>query len=110
MSLAGLMVYRVRILHQSTTDDKYGDAIDSFSPAEEVAAWVEQTDARESLEGGNRVVSDWLAILPVETNVDAQDRIEYDGDTFEIVGKPMVAAAPASGDRHIEVRMRLVTG
>lgn len=109
MSLDTLLVYDVTILQRGAAEDKYGDPVDTFTTGATVRGWVEMTNAQEVLVRGDRRISDWLAILPAGTEVDALDRLQHDGKTFEIVSV-MEAAAPATAKRHVEARMRLVEG
>lgn len=111
MSLAGLMTYTVTILRRSTsTQDEYGDPVSTYTTAGTTPAWIEQTGTREQLIGENRVLSDWLLILPVGTVLAPYDRILHDGKTFEVVGEPALAASPNAASRHVEAPLRIVEG
>ena len=111
MSLAGLMTYTVTLQrYLAVGEDEYGDPVATFTSIGSSSAWIEQTESREELVGRDRVLADWLLILPVGTTLRAYDRVIHDGMTFEVVGTPGLVGAPDPSKRHLEARLRLVEG
>jgi head-tail adaptor len=104
-SILGLFCHEVRIVRPGTTEDRYGnDAKDwSSSPRRRtVRARVAQRSRSEVGDGREARVTGWVCYLPAGTQVTALDRIEWDGQTFEIKGVPNRAF-----DRHQEHHLEL---
>lgn len=108
MSLAGLMVYEITLQRRSADEDY--DTAAAYGTTTTLNGWMDQTASREVLVGGDRVITDALCILPVGTEVGAHDQIVYDGKTYDVVGDLMVAAAPESSKRHVELDLKHVSG
>lgn len=72
-------------------------------------ARLEQTGTSERTVDRNTVVSTFRLFLPPEAVVDALDRVEVDGESYEVVGEPNRLTTPR-GLHHLELELRLVRG
>jgi SPP1 family predicted phage head-tail adaptor len=106
-----MMTYEVRVLKRvAGAEDRYGVETVSWTTGSTINAWVQQDPrGREYLQGRETIMADWLILLPVDTDVDAYDRISYDGMTLEVISKPPPAPTPR-GDNHLELHARLLEG
>lgn len=76
------------ISRPTTASDGMGGVTATFAAAGTVACRMEpsQTDATESESGGRSVMaSPWVLHVPHDTDLNATDRIVYDGGTYEVV-------------------------
>lgn len=87
--------------------DRYNNPARGTPTETTYPARVEQTSAQEITEGRSTLISDWVAYLPHDADVEGHDELVYDGATFEVVGMPNVQKTPR-GPHHTEVRLRLV--
>lgn len=112
MSLQSLCTDDVTIVSPVFVTDQYGDTIKDWSTATRVLTkgWMAH-GATNELEGNRETdISIWrLYIANPSITIKAQDRVEFDGYTFEVQGKPIKAKKPSS-IHHIEAILRLVEG
>src|SRR5881392_4176483 len=116
MSFASLLVDDVTVVRPGTTTDRYGNSSKDWTAAtsEPVKAWISQRNTTEdpgtSGTGGREgQLSDWVVYFDPDVIVTAGDRVMWEGDTFEVVGKPLPGKTPR-GPHHTEATVRLVTG
>lgn len=112
MSFSSLLVQSVTILRAGVIVDRYGSSIPDWDNPSEASsrAWIAHRESTEDNdEGRNGRSSDWVAFLPPDATVDALDRVQWNGYTFEVVGLPKPAWSPR-GLHHYEVDLRLVQG
>jgi hypothetical protein len=90
--------------------DEYNTPDESALSRRQYDGWLTQTTATE-LRGDRQteVIQDVL-FLPGDAVVEATDRIEVDGKTYEIIAEPLRARRPQEPDEihHIEVRLRRI--
>jgi head-tail adaptor len=116
MSFASLLVDDVTLVRPATTVDRYGNTVKDWTNATstDVKAWISQRNATEdpgtSGTGGRQgELSDWVVYLHSDVTITAGDRIMWEGDTFEVIGKPLPGKTPR-GPHHLEATVRLTTG
>lgn len=111
MTISTLFCHQVRIVRAGSTTDRYQNTAKDWtsvrrrtSPARVVQrSRVEVGDGREAR------VTGWVCYLPAGTQVTALDRIEWDGNTYEIKGEPN-AAFDRHQEHHIELDLELAEG
>lgn len=92
------------------TPDRYGNDTPTYAePGLPLAAWLEQTQAREITVGADTAISDWLLGLPSNPDLAHRDRVLADGATYEVVGRPELQRQPGGSVHHVEARLRLIT-
>lgn len=94
MNATGLFNQDVTIVSRAlSTRDKYGDQ--EFSETSTtVRGYVEQRQRSE--QGADDAVerTEWLLMVPADTSIDADARVEVDGVQFEVVGPPWPVRNP----------------
>lgn len=92
-------------------NDVYGDARTTLV---NVPVWPHDgngTSSNERTDARDQVVSGYSVLLPAGTNVDAVDRVEWRGLSFEVSGLPGLYRSPFTGfDPGVVVSMVRVTG
>lgn len=111
MTLASLMVHDVIVVRPTIVVDRYGNETkDWANPTRTtVKGWIARRSEREVLERREAQVADWIVYLPVGTALDGGDRVEWNGNTFEVSGPPNEAWTPR-GPHHIEADLLSVQG
>ena len=116
MSFDTLLVDDVTVVRPGTTTDRYGNSQPDWATAtsEAVKAWISQRNRTEdpgtSGTGGRQgELSDWVVYFQPDVDITAGDRVVYDGDTFDVIGKPLPGKTPR-GPHHLECTVRLVAG
>lgn len=110
-----MLVRDVTILRPATITDRYGDSIpdpnSSHATTTEVLGWLSQTDATEPTGPGRALVTltTEILFLPSGTDIEAHDRVEIDGQLYDVDGEPRAAWSPR-GEHHIEANLRRVDG
>lgn len=109
----GLLPHTITVITAVTATDDYGNTVlDYGNDAErrEVKAYVRPAPASEDIADRNAVTAAWQ----VHTNdlgVGALDRVEYEGDVYEIDGQPLVwRTTPAGRTGHSKFLLRKVAG
>jgi hypothetical protein len=102
----------VTLVRPVTGVDRYGNTSLDYGTAATrtpIRAWVEQQTRDEVIEDGRApLIGSWLLITN-HGDVKGRDRIEWDGDLFEVAGPPAAVNTPA-GAHHIEATLRRVEG
>jgi hypothetical protein len=111
MSLTRLLNQSL-LLHKNSgaTKDEYGNtlATDYGSPTT-VLGYLEQTQSVENLNDRDTIVTGWKAWLPAGTNINAFDRIGFNGQLFEVDGAPWQVFNPrVASVSHIECNLTVV--
>lgn len=88
------------------TDD-YGNVVPGAESRVEYPARLEETGSTEVTLDRDTVTSDWRVFLPPEAAISAYDRVEVDGEMYEVVGRPARLRTPR-GVHHVEARLRAV--
>jgi hypothetical protein len=111
VTFSTLLVHDVTIVTPGTTTNGYGDTVKDWDAATETTAkgWVSQRSASEDLDHRNAEVSTWVLFVDPDVAVTADDRVEWEGLTFEVDG-PVLPAHTPRGRHHLEVPLRLVDG
>lgn len=113
MSLTKLMVHDITLVRAGTTTSRYGDTTKDWASTTEtvVKGWVSQRDRSENLDGREAQDTGWVLYLPAGTDVTGLDRVEWEGDTFEVDGPKLPAWSPRSkAVHHLEISLRRVEG
>jgi head-tail adaptor len=113
-----LMTYAVTIVKQANAEDRYGGQTADWSPDKvsrvTVRGFLGQSitrgeGGREDLDDRDALITAYQLFLPLDADITGHDRVEVDGEAFEVVGPPLVRRTP-EGPHHIEVRLRGVSG
>lgn len=64
----------------------------------------------ETTQANDQVVTTYRVFLDGAPDVVATDRMEFDGETYEITGQPLKQPSPFGGINHTELIMTLVKG
>lgn len=112
MSLLSMMTDSVTIVKPAYITDEFGDTIKDWTTATRIntKGWMSHGSTTEINGGQETSITVWRVYLKDNANVNRFDRIEYDGDTFEIQGKPIKAKRPGSTTHHIECTLNLIEG
>lgn len=117
MSYDTLLADEAVVVHPATTVDRYQNTILDWTAATRttVKTRISQQSASElvSAGGGSQgrtgEESTWIMFVRADTAIDVDDHVEWEGDTFEVVGKPLPAKTPR-GLHHYEAQLRLIVG
>lgn len=106
-----LMPHTVTILRAATTTDRYGNEVRDWATATRTTsrAWLEQQKGSENTADRDQQRSTWLLILPLGVEISGSDRVEYEGDTFDVVGPPATYYS-VRGPHHIEAELTWIEG
>jgi head-tail adaptor len=110
MSLASLLSEQVIVIHPGVATDAYGNPVPSWASGAAsgmVPAAVQQSGGAEQTTDRDTPVSDWLLVVPADTDLSAYDRVLWQDLTFEVVGRPAPWSTPR-GPHHLEARLRLI--
>lgn len=112
MSLARLMNQPLTIQKVGgSAVDEYGNAIAGAlgSPIATVG-YLEQKQTVETLNDRDTIVSTWVAYLPANSGIAAFDRINFNGQSFEVSGDPWQVYNPRAGAvSHLQMDVTVVT-
>lgn len=100
MTFDGLLIHAVDIVTFSdSTADRYGDATET-EILTEARARIQARSSVELLEGRDTRISEYVALFPVGTIIDATSEVSYGAQRYRVVGPPKVAN-DAIGPHHI---------
>lgn len=92
-------------------EDRYHNQAVDWANADRTTftAHVQPVSSTENIDGRDQVTVDLKAWV---TTADwkATDRVEFEDDTYEIVGRPQVWPSPGGTTHHTELALRLVSG
>lgn len=88
-------------------EDRYGNEKPNLAAPDDMAIpnlvlW--QTDGSETTQDRDTQIADWLARVPVGTDITGRDLLIVAGTTYEVVGPP------ANVGTHLRLRLRHVDG
>lgn len=107
MTLLGMLTQTATVVSfPMSAVDEYGNPVAGPEVRTDYPARLEQTESTEVTRGRDTVISDWRLFLPADALVDAYDRVEIEGSTFEVAGRPAVEWAPR-GPHHTVARLRI---
>lgn len=107
MTLATLLTQTVTVTTRSTSGtDDYGNPVDTWGTPVQYRARVEPEASSETSGDANVSSEEWRLVLPADAVIGPSSRVEYDGATFEVIGKPFHHPTPR-GVSHIEARLAL---
>lgn len=112
MSFTAMLVRTVEILHPTATTDDRGDTIESWPESgTESAAWVSPPlTAEEAHQLGRDVTTTTRRVrLPAGTQLDARDRVRFEGRLWQVDGAPTQAWTPR-GEHHVHAEIVEVRG
>ncbi|MEV5911066.1 hypothetical protein AB0M00_19460 [Streptomyces chartreusis] len=112
-----LLPHLVDVEHPGRKVDRYENESDDWSTSThaDVNAWLQQNTSAEDTDQRDAQIGEWLMMCnpwSVEGNpltVYGNDRVHWQGLTFEVVGPPGPAYEP-DGLHHYEIRLRSVEG
>lgn len=111
MSLARLMNQPLTIQKVGgTAVDEYGNAIAGAlgSPIPAVG-YLAQRQTVETLNDRDTIVSTWEAFMPAGSNIGAFDRINFNGQSFEVSGEPWQVYNPRTQTvSHLQMSLTVV--
>lgn len=111
MSLARLLNQPL-VLHKNTltVKDAYGNVVPSDATTTNIVGFIEQSESVETMNDRDVSVTSWTAHLPAGTNVNAQDRIGYGSQLFEVDGEPWIVYNPRTrSESHIVAKLKVVS-
>jgi hypothetical protein len=103
----------VSVIRPGTRTDRYGNTVPDWDTANsvDVLAWVEPVAVgTENIEGRSALASEWLLLAAADTQITGRDRVVYQGQTFDVIGPPVVRKAGRRGPHHVEARLRWAEG
>jgi head-tail adaptor len=108
MAIDTFLVTPITILHPALTAGRYGDLVADWTNAttDSTNVWVDDRGGTEVLDGRDTAESSVLLYLAATVTIDALDRVEIEGQTYEVDGAPVIARTP-EGPHHLEVRLRI---
>lgn len=105
--------HTVSVLRRSgTTTDRYGNAVPATTATTTYRALLQQAGGTEDTRDRVQAVSQWLLLLEPAAagNIDASDQVSHGGVTYEVVGPPVSWTFGHLHNRHVEARLRYVSG
>lgn len=88
-------------VHSTSGTDAYNNPVGSWAaPATTYVYGIAPKTPEEQHEAGrDPVIKGWTLYAPATVTLAARDRVDYDGDTYEVEGDPAVwTNGPYSGD------------
>lgn len=107
-----MLPHTVTLVRPSTGLDGYGDpagGYDAGATRLTITARLAQTAGRENTNNRDAQISEWR-MLTNHLDISGNDRVEWNGATFEIVGPPELPTDLSGAPHHAEAALRLVTG
>lgn len=98
-------------LQQNTAGtDRYGNTVPSTASSVAIVGYLEQLQSVETMTDRDVSVGDWVAYLPADTAVNAQDRIVFGSQTFEVDGEPWQVYNPRIRQvSHLQAKLKVVS-
>jgi len=110
MSFDGFMVVPLTVFNLAAGSvDRYDNEVPTFDAGTSVMGWVAPSAVNENTVDRETRLSEFDVALQPDVVVDATSRIEYEGRTHEVIGRPREARTPL-GVHHLELVMRVVEG
>lgn len=117
MPIERFWVHDLTIVRPTTKEGRYGTEVDwDNATRSTVVGWLNARQPSDLAlanrdESGHRDidVSYWEGFLPAGTDIDAQDRVEAFGMSFEVIGHPRPAFTPERTS-HLEFLLKVVEG
>lgn len=92
------------------TTDRYGNTVPSTTSTQSTLGYLEQLQSVETLADRDVSVGDWVAYLPADLNINAQDRIVFGSQTFEVDGEPWQVYNPRIRQvSHLQAKLKVVS-
>lgn len=90
--------------------DRYGNTVPATASTTSIVGYLEQMQSVETMTDRDVSVGDWVAYLPVGTDVNAQDRIVFGSQTFEVDGEPWQVYNPRIRQvDHLQAKLKVVS-
>ena len=86
--ISGRMDRKITLQEPTTTTNAYGEETTTYADQPDTFANVRQQSSQEVFNGGKVSEVEAVFTLRYRADVTATWRISYDGDTYEIMGKP----------------------
>ena len=94
----------------AATTDRYGNTVPSTSSTVSTAGYLEQVQSVETMTDRDVSVGDWVVYLPADLIVNAQDRIVFGTQTFEVDGEPWQVYNPRVRQvSHQQAKLKVVS-
>ena len=110
MSIRRLLTQPLRVQHNETALDEYGNTIPSGTTTTDVSGYLEQRQSKETLLNRDTTVTTWIAYLPAGTPVTSLDRVLFAEQVFQVTGEPWLVFNPRTrAVDHIECELTVMT-
>lgn len=110
MSLAKLINQPITLQKNTAGVDRYGNTVPATSSTVSTVGYLEQSQSNETLTDRDVSVGDWVVYLPAGTDVNAQDRIVFGSQTFEVDGEPWQVYNPRVRQvSHLQAKLKVVS-
>jgi head-tail adaptor len=108
-----LLPHSLTLIRPLTGTNPYGDPFADYGPGATrttIYARLEQAPGREvSADGATTQIADWT-LVTAHLDVTGRDRVEFNGDTFEVIGPAALSYDSAGRPHHVTASMRVVNG
>lgn len=105
--------HRFTLVRPATATDGYGDTSLNYGAAAtrttNIPGLLMQVTGREVTEARNAQIGTWL-LMTNHTDLSGHDRVEWNGDVFEVTGPPELPAGFNGQISHAEAQLRVVEG
>lgn len=104
--------HTVILVTPATTTDRRGDSSLDYGVSASrasVPGWMQEQQASETVDDRDVRVSTWRLFSTATPTLNALQRVEWNGSTFEVVGRPNHLSTPR-GYHHTEAELRLAEG
>lgn len=111
MSIERLLTQDVTLSKlDNSVKDEYGNSVPTaHGSAISIKAYLELVQSVESLNDRDTVVTDWKLYAPAGIDLDAFDRVNFNGQVFEVDGAPWSVYNPRTGVvSHVEAKLKVV--
>lgn len=68
--------------------DEYGNEVRTPGQPTQMLGYLEQSSSVEHVDDRDMVVTSWRLFLPADAQIDALDVVEFEGNTWQVVGNP----------------------
>lgn len=90
--------------------DNWGDRAGADVAADVPGCSVQPGSSTEQTGQGDLAVTNLTVFLPPGTGVLVTDRVQWDGQVYEVDGTPQRWRDPSGAESHVQVQLKLVQG
>lgn len=103
--LTALLPHTVDVVSTAAgADDAYGNASAGTATRTTVRARLWQASSFEATTGRDTAAETWFGVFPAGTVINAGDRVEWDGKSFDVQGAPSKVFG-ATSEHHVEAEL-----